>query len=177
MTRGPRRAMMWTTWTCALALASLGSAPAVRADDYTSASAEALTAAAVAAVEAEEAGTLLALLQEMQRREMFFFEDDDALCDRDAPKVGILATNILDWGKARQAYFTSNRMQRLEEQSCVCPQKARSFADFSRQLLGVAPEEIGEDEVDVLRAFVEENKDEVRTAYYAFYDANCRSNP
>ena len=177
MTRSPGRAMMWTTWTCAMVLASLGPVPAARADDYTSASAEALTAAAVAAVEAEEAGTLLALLQEMQRRQMFFFEGDDALCDRDAPKVGILPTNILDWGKARQAYFTSNRMQRLAEQSCVCPQKARSFADFSRALLGVAPEEIGKDEVDVLRAYVEENKNEVRTAYYAFYDANCRSNP
>lgn len=169
---------MWTTWTCALVLASLGPVPAARADDYTSASAEALTAAAVAAVKAENARTLLALLQEMKRREMFFFEGDAAaLCDRDAPKVGILATNILDWGKARQAYFTSNRMQRLAEQSCVCPQKARSFADFSRQLLGVAPEEIGEDEVDVLEAFLEDHEHQTKTAYRLFRDTSCRTDP
>ncbi|CAN0587832.1 unnamed protein product, partial [Ectocarpus sp. 12 AP-2014] len=124
-------------WTCALALMSVGLTPAAGAAEHGSASAEALTAEAIAAVDAQDAHELLAILQEMQRRQMYFFEADHrALCRRDAPRVGHLAANILDWGKARQAYFTSNRMQRLDEQSCACPQKARSFATFSQEMLG-----------------------------------------
>ncbi|MAC81946.1 MAG: hypothetical protein CML66_28270 [Rhodobacteraceae bacterium] len=169
---------MGKTWACAIGLASLALTSSAAAADYSAASAEALTEAAIAAVGNEDRRDLLAILQEMQRRQMYFFRaDDTALCKRDAPKVGILATNILDWGKARQAYFTYNQMQRLEEQSCACPQKARSFDTFSEDLLGVAPEEIGEAEMSVLRTFVEEHKHDVFVAYDEFFNSNCRQTP
>lgn len=169
---------MFKTWVCAIGLASLALTSPAGAADYSAVSAEALTEAAIAAVSNEDRRDLLAILQEMQRRQMYFFRmDDTALCRRDAPKVGVLATNILDWGKARQAYFTYNQMQRLEEQSCDCPQKAHSFDAFSEDLLGVAAEEIGEREVERLQAFLEENKYTTKTAYYDFYDANCRQQP
>lgn len=159
-------------------MASLGLSDGVSAADYAGASADQLTAAAVAAVNEMKAPELLSVMQEMQRRQMYFFEDDDeALCKRDAPKVGLLAERILDWGKARQAYFTYNQMQRLEEQSCDCPQKARSFEAFSLEFLGVLPEEITEAEIDRLQAFLEENENEVYGAYSDFYNSNCRPRP
>ncbi len=102
-------AKMITGLTAGLVLA--GVASVAWAEDYGAASAPELSAAAVAAVDAEDADELLAIMQEMQSRSMYFFEGDEALCRREPPKVGLLAKPGFNFGTARTAYQTFNKVQ------------------------------------------------------------------
>ncbi|WP_131822080.1 hypothetical protein [Salipiger thiooxidans] len=147
------------------------------AEDYGTASAPELSAAAIAAVEAEDADELLAVMQEMQSRSMYFFEGDEALCRREPPKVGLLAKPGFNFGTARTAYQTFNKAQRLEEQTCTCPQAARSFEEFSVEFLGVMPEDISETEMAKLREYNIANKNSVYAEYRDFRNESCRDAP
>ncbi|MCA0941932.1 hypothetical protein LCM28_18805 [Salipiger pacificus] len=168
-------AKMITGLTASLVLASAGGVAC--AEDYSAASAPELSAAAIAAVEAEDADGLLAIMQEMQSRSMYFFEGDEVLCRREPPKVGLLAKPGFNFGTARTAYETFNKLQRLEEQTCTCPQAARSFEEFSVEFLGVMPEDISETDMATLREYNIENKNSVSADYRAFRNESCRDVP
>ncbi len=155
----------------------LASAGAAWAEDYSAASAPELSAAAVAAVEAEDGDELLAIMHEMQSRSMYFFEGDAALCRREPPKVGLLAKPGFNFGTARTAYQTFNKVQRLEEQTCTCPQAARSFEEFSVEFLGVMPEDISETEMQKLREYNIANENAVYRDYRTFRNESCRDAP
>lgn len=161
--------------TAGFVLCSAGGA--AWAEDYSAASAPELGAAAVSAVEAEDAQELLAIMQEMQSRSMYFFEGDEALCRREPPKVGLLAKPGFNFGTARTAYETFNKRQRLDEQTCTCPQAARSFEEFSVEFLGVMPEDISETDMATLREYNIENKNSVSADYRAFRNESCRDAP
>lgn len=167
---------MFTRTIMALA-ASVVLGGAAWAEGYGTASAPELSAAAVAAVEAEDADELLAIMQEMQSRSMYFFEGDKALCRREPPKVGLLAKPGFNFGTARTAYQTFNKVQRLEEQTCTCPQAARSFEEFSVEFLGVMPEDITETEMAKLREYNIANEYDVSDAYRSFRNKTCREVP
>lgn len=154
-----------------------GAGGAAWAEDYSAASAPELSAAAVAAVDAEDADGLLAIMQEMQSRSMYFFEGNEALCRREPPKVGLLAKPGFNFGTARTAYQTFNKVQRLEEQTCTCPQAARSFEEFSVEFLGVMPEDISETEMAKLREYNIANEYGVSDAYRSFRNKTCRDAP
>ncbi|NDW34585.1 hypothetical protein, partial [Salipiger sp. PrR007] len=147
------------------------------AEDYSAVSAPELSAAAVAAVEAEDGHRLLAIMQEMQSRSMYFFEGDKALCRREPPKVGLLAKPGFNFGTARTAYQTFNKVQRLKEQTCTCPQAARSFEEFSVEFLGVVPEDISETEMQKLREYNIANENAVYRDYRTFHNESCRDAP
>ncbi|APX26314.1 MULTISPECIES: hypothetical protein [Salipiger] len=166
---------MITGLTASLVL--VGASGAESAGDASAASARALRAAAIAAVEAEDADALLAIMQEMQRRSMYFFEGDEVLCRREPPKVGLLAKPGFNFGTARTAYQTFNKVQRLEEQTCTCPQAARSFEEFSVEFLGVMPEDISETEMQKLREYNIANKNTVYAEYRDFRNQTCREAP
>ncbi len=168
-------AKMITGLTASLVLAGAGGA--AWAVDYSAASAPELSAAAVAAVEAEDGDELLAIMQEMQSRSMYFFEGDEALCRREPPKIGLLAKPGFNFGTARTAYETFNMSQRLEEQTCTCPQAARSFEEFSVEFLGVMPEDISETDMAKLREYNIANKNDVYRAYRTFRNESCRDAP
>ncbi|WP_226628925.1 hypothetical protein [Alloyangia pacifica] len=168
-------AKMITGLAAGFALA--GVASVAWAEDYSAASAPELSAAAVAAVDAEDADDLLAIMQEMQSRSMYFFEGDEALCRREPPKVGLLAKPGFNFGTARTAYQTFNKVQRLEEQTCTCPQAARSFEEFSVKFLGVMPEDISETEMQKLREYNIANKNAVYAEYRDFRNQTCREAP
>ena len=168
-------AKMITGLTAGLVLAGAGGA--AWAVDYSAVSAPELSAAAVAAVDAEDADELLAIMQEMQSRSMYFFEGDDAFCRREPPKVGLLAKPGFNFGTARTAYQTFNKVQRLEEQTCTCPQAARSFEEFSVEFLGVMPEDISETEMQKLREYNIANEYDVSDAYRSFRNKTCRDAP
>ena len=168
-------AKMITGLTAGFVLA--GVASVAWADDYSAASAPELSAAAVAAVDAEDGDELLAIMQEMKSRSMYFFEGDEALCRREPPKVGLLAKPGFNFGTARTAYETFNKLQRLEEQTCACPQAARSFEEFSVEFLGVMPEDISETDMATLREYNIENKNSVSADYRAFRNESCRDVP
>lgn len=167
---------MFTRTIMALA-ASVVLGGAARAEDYSAASTPELSAAAIAAVAAEDADELLAIMQEMQSRSMYFFEGDEALCRREPPKVGLLAKPGFNFGTARTAYQTFNKVQRLEEQTCTCPQSARSFEEFSVEFLGVMPEDISETEMQKLREYNIANENAVYRDYRTFRNESCRDAP
>lgn len=167
---------MFTRTIMALA-ASVVLGGAAWAEGYGTASAPELSAAAIAAVEAEDGDELLAIMQEMQSRSMYFFEDDKALCRREPPKVGLLAKPGFNFGTARSAYQTFNKVQRLEEQACTCPQSARSFEEFSVEFLGVMPEDISETEMQKLREYNIANENAVYRDYRTFRNESCRDAP
>ncbi|NDW02483.1 hypothetical protein [Salipiger sp. PrR002] len=168
-------AKMITGLTAGFVLA--GVANVACAEDYSAASAPELSAAAIAAVEAEDGDGLLAIMQEMQSRSMYFFEGDEALCRREPPKVGLLAKPGFNFGTARTAYQTFNKVQRLEEQTCTCPQAARSFEEFSVAFLGVMPGDISETEMTKLREYNIANEYDVSDAYRSFRNKSCRDAP
>jgi hypothetical protein len=157
--------------------ASLVLAGTAWADGYSETSAAELSAAAVAAVEVEDADELLAIMQEMKNRSMYFFEGDEALCRREPPKIGLLAKPGFNYGTARTAYQTFNKAQRVEEQTCTCPQAARSFEAFSVEFLGVTPDHITEADMAKLREYKIQNKNIVDDAFRSFRNANCRNVP
>lgn len=165
------------TRTIMVLAASVVLGGAAWAEGYGSASTPELSAAAIAAVEAEDADELLAVMQEMQNRSMYFFDGDKALCRREPPKVGLLAKPGFNFGTARTAYETFNKLQRLEEQTCTCPQAARSFEEFSVEFLGVMPEDITETDMAKLREYNIANKNTVSAAYRAFRNESCRDAP
>ena len=150
---------------------------AARAEEYSAASAPELSAAAVAAVETENGDELLIIMQEMQSRSMYFFEGDEALCRREPPKVGLLAKPGFNFGTAHTAYETFNKRQRLEEQTCTCPQAARSFEEFSVEFLGVMPENITETEMAKLRDYNIAHEYDVSDEYRSFRIEICRDAP
>ncbi|WP_417725787.1 hypothetical protein [Salipiger sp.] len=147
------------------------------ADDYSGASAQDLSAAAIAAVDAEDEDMLLDIMQEMQMRSMYFFEGEEALCSREPPKIGLLAKPGFNYGTARTAYQTFNKMQRLEEQNCSCPQAARSFEEFSVEFLGVMPNHISDAEMAKLREYNIANENTVSGSYRTFRNESCRDVP
>ena len=120
-----------------------------------------LQSAAIAAVDAGNADTLMALMKEMQRRQMFFFAAvDRAGCEEVVP----LPSSITDWkfsGTARQAYINAAKKRRLAEGSCACLFKSYSFADFTMGTLGKAPEALTDGDRPALQAI--ENADQART--------------
>lgn len=147
------------------------------ADGYSETSAAELSAAAVAAVEVEDADALLAIMQEMKNRSMYFFKGDETLCRREPPKIGLLAKPGFNYGTARTAYQTFNKAQRVQEQTCTCPQAARSFEAFSVDFLGVMPGQITEADMAKLREYNIANDNAVSGAYRSFRNANCRETP
>ena len=158
-------------WSAAFALAGL----AASADDMTELSADDLNGRAVAAVEAENATALLDVMKEMQRRGMHFFEaPGNPLCDRQAPRIESLSRHPAHWGLANAAYFRFNALVAIELGTCECPMALASFEDFTRELLGVSPEDIGEQELVALREFREGPGSDGLNAYWAFERAQCR---
>ena len=124
-----------------------------------------LQSAAIAAVDAGNADTLMALMKEMQRRQMFFFAAvDRAGCEEVIP----LPSGITDWkfsGTARQAYINAAKKRRLAEGSCACLFKGYSFADFTMETLGKAPDALTDGDRPALQAIRDERRRETESSY------------
>lgn len=124
-----------------------------------------LQSAAIAAVDAGNSDSLMVLMKEMQRRQMVFFATvDRAGCEEVIP----LPSTITDWkfsGTARQAYITAAKKRRLAEGSCACLFKGYSFADFTMETLGKAPDALTDGDRPALQAIRDERRRETESSY------------
>lgn len=127
------------------------SVSSARADDLATLSPEDLRAAIVAAVEGLDANALLRAMTEEQHRKIGLFADADRVgCE----EVIALPATITDWrfsGTARQAYINAAKRRRLADGSCACLFKGFSFADFTHQALGKAPDALTDSDRPALR--------------------------
>lgn len=157
-----------------LALLAIG-APAV-AGDVEAMNPNELQDAAVAAVEAQDAGLLLDIMNEMRRREMLFFKKERAaICDREPEKSGYYKTaHPFHLGTAKQWYFMKLREIRLAQQSCECLAAAASFDELLQQQFGVTAETMTADNHVALRDERESKSREIDENYRAFRRANCQ---
>lgn len=108
-----------------------GMATTALAQDITDLPDDQLLGSVVSATNARDKDRLLELMLEVQARELLMFKADDAVCDADVPKTGVLE-NMLAYGNARQAYIVAARQAALDLGDCGCPFGLLSFDAFVR---------------------------------------------
>ena len=132
--------------------------------------------AAIAAVDAGDSNALMLVMKEMQRRQLVFFAAvDRAGCEEVIP----LPSSITDWkfsGTARQAYINSAKKRRLAEGSCACLFKGYSFADFTMETLGKAPDALIDGDRPALQAIRDERRRETESSYRDYELKICGAN-
>jgi hypothetical protein len=166
--------MKLSTGLAALVLAAgLAAAPA-SAQNYAGMNPEALQNAAIAAVNGGDQRALMAIMQEMQRRHMFFFEDPERQGCEEVIRELIpdTITGHTFYGTLRSAYMNRAEERRLEEQSCTCAFRGFSLADFTQELLGKDPSELVDGDRPTIAAFMHETYS-ASDAYRAFYHQTC----
>lgn len=126
------------------------------------------------AVVKQDANAALALLTEMQRREMGMFA---------GPKVPRceelieLPDTITDWrfkGAARQAYITAAKSRRLDTGSCECLFSDFGFGTFSEGLLGKPVTDLVDSDLTALEAFLAEHQRDVEGRFRDL-EKSCRA--
>lgn len=156
-----------TTLTLVLGLAST-----TLAQDIPDLPDDQLLGAVVTATDARDEDRLLELMLEVQARELLMFKADDAVCDADVPKTGVL-DNMLAYGNARQAYIVAARQAALDLGDCGCPFGLLSFGAFVRDEVGVEARDLEQGHLKKLRAFRREHQSSVDEAYRAFRTESC----
>lgn len=150
----------------------LGMATTALAQDITDLPDDQLLDAIVTATDARDKDRLLELMLEVQARELLMFKAEEAVCDADVPKSGVLE-NMLAYGNARQAYIVAARQAALDLGDCGCPFGLLSFDAFVRAEVDVETSDLEQGHLKKLRAFRREHQSSVDEAYRAFRMESC----
>lgn len=167
--------MRFTTKSVALALTLAASA--AFADSFSDMTPDQLQEAAIEAVNENDRRDLMAILKEMQAREMHFFRQSRSeICEREPKKTGFLTSRFGYYGTARQAYFTYLREHAMEAGSCACLMSHMSFDEFLSEKFGFVQAELDKPKFDQIRDYLNQAEGDVTDKYRAFSASNCRKN-
>ena len=118
----------------------------------------------VTATVARDADALLAIMIEVESRNLLMFAVNKQKCDAIVPETGLL-DNMMSRGTARSAYIVRARQAAMAEGSCSCIFSSISFDAFTQELVGkTAPNLTGADLQQML-SFRRKFEHSVRTEY------------
>lgn len=131
----------------------------------------------VMAVTNGDANAVLALMQEMQRRNMLFFEDPGrAGCNntvsRDLPIV--TQTSLFSLGTLKEAYSTYNHLKQMEAGECGCSNANRTFDQFTQEVFGVGETFLTEAHLQSLREYNAAHAHPTAEKYHHYFNTYCR---
>jgi hypothetical protein len=124
-----------------------------------------------AATEAADAAGLLALMQEARGRGLLMFNAGKT-CNADIPDTGVLSSEI-NRGAVTWAYHMRVWDMALTAGHCGCATDLLSFAQFTSDITGHAPEDLTAADVGTLRQFWQDQRREIEPAYAAFAAEAC----
>ena len=145
------------------------------AQGYSEMTPDQLQLAAIEAVDENDRQDLMAIMKEMQTREMHFFRRTRGpVCEREPEKVGYLAEGIGRHGTARQAYFTYLREHAIENGSCACLTSHLSFDGFLSEKFAFTQADLDREKFLQIRDYQNEHSSNVLSKYGEFTSNNCR---
>lgn len=147
------------------------------AQDIEGQSSQQLQESAVDAVNTDDSSRLLAVMKEMQRRQLLFFAGaSEANCNREPDRSGILASKPFAWGFARKAYVTFLKQQQIENGTCGCLTQLMTFDEFAIDMTGAPAESMDEAQYEVLNSYQKDMGNQIAAAHRAHRAANCEAN-
>ena len=95
------------------------------------------------------------------------------LCDQKAPRLEIFESHWAHWGAVDEAFGLFARLEAVERGICTCPRGAVTFEEFTLDVVGKAPSELGPSDIVPLRRFAQDAGRGARAIYADFRAASC----